>query len=102
MAITATSKGSSNNIPTLEPGTYVARCYSMIHVGTNKEVIEGKEKTLNKIRITWELPTEFAVFSAEKGEQVRVISEEYTLSMHRSGSLRRRQTFRRALYAYYN
>ena len=88
MAINATSTSTSNNVAPLEPGTYVARCYSMIHIGTNKEVIQGKEKTLNKVRIGWELPTEFAVFKEENGEQVRVVSEEYTLSMHEKSTLR--------------
>lgn len=89
MAILAKSTGSGNsNIKPLEAGTYVARCYSMVHLGTNTEEILGKEKTLNKVRLTWELPTELEVFSEDKGEQPRIISEEYTLSMHEKSTLR--------------
>jgi hypothetical protein len=89
MAITATNTGGgSSNIKPLEPGTYIARCYSMVHIGTNTEEILGKEKTLNKVRISWELPTELEVFKEENGQQPRVISEEYTLSMHEKSTLR--------------
>jgi len=86
--ITATNNGGSNNEP-IQAGTYAARCYEMIQIGTIKEVIEGKEKQLNKVRITWELPTELKVFKEEKGEQPLVISKEFTLSMHEKSTLRK-------------
>ena len=44
------------------PGTYVARCYRMIELGTLKEEFQGQVKMLQKVQITWELPTEKAVF----------------------------------------
>lgn len=87
MSITAKNTGASRElIPT---GNYIARCYSMIHLGTKKENILGAEKILNKVRITWELPTETKVFSEDKGEQPFVISKEYTLSMHEKANLRK-------------
>lgn len=70
-------------------GNHIARCYSMVHVGTNKEIIMGTEKILNKVRITWELPQEMRVFDESKGEQPMVISKEYTLSMHEKSNLRK-------------
>lgn len=70
-------------------GNYVARCYSMVHIGTVTEEILGESKTLNKVRITWELPTELRVFDESKGEQPMVISKEYTLSMHEKAALRK-------------
>lgn len=70
-------------------GNYIARCYSMVHIGTVKEIIKGEEKRLNKVRITWELPTELRVFNEEKGEQPIVISKEYTLSMNEKSNLRK-------------
>jgi hypothetical protein len=87
MAITATST-PSNSIEPIEPGTYAARCYSMVHIGTNEEEIQGTKKTLNKVRMTFELPTELFVFKEENGEQPRVISKEFTLSMHEKSTLR--------------
>lgn len=88
MAITATSSGSNQNFEILEAGSYPARCYSMIHIGTVEENILGTTKKLNKVRVTWELPTELVVFNEEKGEQPRVISKEFTLSLHEKATLR--------------
>jgi len=70
-------------------GNYIARCYSMIHLGTAVEFILGEEKILDKVRISWELPTELRVFIEEKGEQPMAISKEYTLSMHEKSNLRK-------------
>lgn len=69
-------------------GNYLGRCYQMIEIGTVKEIIMGVEKVLTKVRIGWELPTELKVFNEEKGEQPRVISKEFTLSLHEKSALR--------------
>jgi hypothetical protein len=87
MAITATNSGGSSYEP-IPAGTYLARCYSMVQIGTIKEEFQGLEKQVNKVRITWELPTEMKVFNPEKGEQPQAISKEFTLSMHEKSSLR--------------
>jgi hypothetical protein len=87
MSINATTSGTKREL--IPAGNYVARCYSMIHIGTVVEEILGEKKTQNKCRITWELPTELRVFNAENGEQPMVISKEYTLSMHEKANLRR-------------
>lgn len=87
MAIIATSNGTSREL--IEPGNYMARCYQMIHIGTITENIMGAPKTLNKVRIGWELPQELKVFKEENGEQPCVISKEFTLSMHEKSNLRK-------------
>lgn len=87
MAIIATSNGSTNFEP-IATGNYPARCYSMVHIGTVEENILGTLKKLNKVRITWELPTELKVFKEENGEQPCVISKEFTLSLHEKATLR--------------
>lgn len=89
MPIIAKSDGGSRSFEPIPAGVYAARCYSMVHIGTVKETIEGREKILNKVRIGWELPTEKKVFQEEKGEQPHVISKEFTLSMHPKASLRK-------------
>jgi hypothetical protein len=61
----------------------------MIHIGTCEENILGTIKHINKVRITWELPTELKVFKEENGEQPSVISKEFTLSMHEKSNLRK-------------
>jgi len=86
MAITAKDNRPPREL--IEAGNYIARCYQMIEIGTVKEDFNGKEKTLTKVRIGWELPTELKVYKEENGEQPRVISEEYTLSMADKATLR--------------
>ncbi|GAA4299610.1 phage replication initiation protein, NGO0469 family [Nibribacter koreensis] len=88
MAIIATSNGSKSYTP-VEAGNYVARCYSMVHIGTRLENILGTEKELNKVRLSFELPTELKVFKEEDGEQPYLVSKEYTLSMHEKSTLRK-------------
>lgn len=73
----------------VEAGTYAARCYSMIEIGTVETEFNGEKKKLRRVSITWELPTEKAVFHSEKGEEPFVISKMYTLSMHEKASLRK-------------
>jgi len=87
MAINATNNGSQRELIT--PGNYIARCYQMIHIGTVEEIVQGEKKTLNKVRIGWELPTETKVFDEKKGEQPLVISKEFTLSLHEKSNLRK-------------
>ncbi len=84
-------QATTNSAPKelIPSGNYIARCYQMIQIGHVKELILGEVKTLNKVRIGWELPTETKVFNPEKGEQPFVISEEYTLSMHEKSNLRK-------------
>ena len=85
--IPATNKSTPKEL--IPAGNYEARCYQMIHIGTCKEVIQGQEKMLNKVRISWELPTETKVFDPAKGEQPFSISKEFTLSMHEKATLRK-------------
>jgi hypothetical protein len=68
-------------------GNFIARCVSMVHVGTVLEEFQGEKKQMNKVRITWELPTELVVFKEEKGEQPFTLSKEFTLSLHERATL---------------
>jgi len=87
ISIIASSAGGSNYEP-IEAGTYVARCYSMIHMGTIKDSYMGEEKFVNKVRLTFELPTELKVYKEENGEQPAVLSKEFTLSLSEKSNLR--------------
>ncbi len=88
MAITAKTQSNSKKFEIIPAGSYPARCYSMIELGTNEETYQGVSKMVNKVRITWELPTETMVFKEERGPEPRVISKEFTLSMHEKANLR--------------
>jgi len=85
--INASSSGNSFEI--VNAGTYVARCYSMVHIGTISQDYMGEEKEVNKVRISWELPTELKVFKEENGEQPFSVSKDFTLSMHEKANLRK-------------
>lgn len=87
MAIIASNNSGTSYEP-IASGSYAARCYSMIHIGMVEETILGVTKKLNKVRISWELPTELKVFKEENGEQPHVISKEFTLSLHEKATLR--------------
>ncbi len=89
MPIIATNKGGGGNYPQLEAGTYAARCYSMLYLGTIKSKIGDKEEMLQKIRIGWELATEMHEFKEGEGLKPMVISEEYTLSLNEKANLRK-------------
>tara|TARA_R110001599_G_scaffold343853_1_gene566859 strand:+ start:3558 stop:4151 length:594 start_codon:yes stop_codon:yes gene_type:complete len=88
MAITATTTTNNKKFEPIPAGSYPARCYSMIEMGTNQETYQGVDKMVNKVRITWELPTEMQVFKEERGPEPRVISKEFSLSMHEKANLR--------------
>jgi hypothetical protein len=70
-------------------GNHIARCFSMVQIGTVLEETKFGKKKQSKVRITWELPLEKRVFDIEKGEQPMVISKEYTLSMYEKANLRK-------------
>ncbi len=87
MAIIASTSGTQREL--IPAGTYEARCYQMIHIGTVEEEIMGTKKSLNKVRIGWELPNELKVFREENGEQPLVIGKTFTLSLHEKANLRK-------------
>ena len=85
--IIATNKGQTREL--IPAGNYVARCYSIIELGTITESYMGEPKTQQKVMITWELPTELKIFNKDKGEQPLVISQEFTLSLNEKANLRK-------------
>ena len=78
----------SKAVEQVEAGSYIARCYRMLHIGTTSYSWEGKDVTANKVQLTFELPTELKVFKEGEEAKPRVISAEYTLSMHKKSNLR--------------
>jgi len=88
MAIIATNEGGGNYTP-VEAGTYAARCYQMVHIGTVEENIMGENKVMNKVRLSWELPTELKEFKEGEGEKPYSVSKEFNLSMHEKATLRK-------------
>lgn len=87
MAIVATNNSQPREI--IPGGNYVARCFQMIQIGTIEEEIMGEKKTLHKVIINFELPTELKEFKDGEGEKPYAISKEFTLSLHEKASLRK-------------
>ncbi len=83
-----TAKESEVKFELVPAGNHIARCYSMIEIGTEEQEFQGKKKSLYKVRVTWELPNEKKVFDPSKGEQPFSISKDYTLSMFDQAALR--------------
>lgn len=76
----------------IEAGTYIARCYSVVDLGTHNEEYQGTFSDKQKVRITWELPTETKEFTDKDGNTKTaplVIGKEYTLSMGSKANLRK-------------
>jgi len=88
MKIVASSTGGSSYEP-VPAGTYIARCFSMVHIGTIMENYQGESKLQNKVRINWELPTEQKVFKEERGEEPYTLGKEFTLSLNEKATLRK-------------
>lgn len=84
MILAKNNKGAE--VELVEAGSYPARVYQMIHIGT----VPGFEgKVQNKVRIGFELPTEMKVFDEKKGPQPRVMSQDFTLSFNEKATLRK-------------
>lgn len=80
--------GNFKAVPLPEPQTTVARCYSVIHIGTIPNVFGGQIKgEVEKMHITWEMPKLLGVFDDDKGPQPFVIGLELTLSTNKESNL---------------
>lgn len=89
MSIIAENNGGKSIAP-MNAGTYTARCYSMIHIGTIDEQILNKPiQWINKVHLTFEIPTEKFVFDESRGAESRVVGKEFTLSMNEKAKLRK-------------
>lgn len=86
--VKATQSGNFKAVALPEPNTVVARCYSLVDIGTVEEFYnnepQGKKR---KIYITWEFPSLKAVFNDEKGEEPFVTGMELTASTNENSNL---------------
>ena len=82
------AKVKEQNREKVPSGTHIARCYSMVHIGTVTWEYLGEVKETDKVRISFEIPAELREFKPGEMEPM-VISKEYTLSMHEKSNLRK-------------
>jgi len=80
MAIIAKNEGG--DFKQAKPGTYAARCYSIIDLGTQHSEYQGEEFIKRQVLVGWEIPTELM----DDGQPIS-ISKFYTLSLHEKANL---------------
>jgi hypothetical protein len=85
--IIAENKGG--NFKLVPEGLHKARCIQMVHIGTYNKPYQGKDRSVNEVRITWELPTELNVFKEGEAPRPFTISQTYTLSLNEKANLRK-------------
>jgi hypothetical protein len=85
MGITAKKTVEREIVPA---GSYPARCIKIIHFGHVPDNYMGEKRIVDKVRFTWELPTETRVFDEDLGEQPILISKDYTVSLGDKANLR--------------
>ena len=85
MSLLASAKGGSGDFAMTPEGTYIARCFKIIDLGTQKgsEAFGGKEQ--HKVMVSWELLDDVKM---DDGRPFSV-SQFYTMSLHEKATLRR-------------
>jgi hypothetical protein len=81
------NSGGSQTRQIAPEGAYPARCYQIIDKGTTFDEKWGNKK--RKVQFLFELPTETAVFSEDKGEQPFYVKTVFNLTMGEKASLRK-------------
>ena len=79
---------STSSHPPAPAGSHYARCVSMIDLGTHETTGQFGTKRERKLRLSFELPNEKAVFNEDKGEQPYMVHHNFTFSMHKKSKLR--------------
>jgi hypothetical protein len=88
------AKNSGGSFKQVPPGVYIARCYSLIDLGTQLTGYQDQPKTLKpQLRIGWELfgedDTGQPLTALVNGKPMPLtIGTEYTVSMHEKATLR--------------
>lgn len=85
MAINASASSQPRQLP--PAGTHVARCYSIIDMGTREKIWQDKKRRSHEIRISWELCNELHDFGKGQEEPYSV-HKNYTLSLSEKANLR--------------
>jgi hypothetical protein len=86
MSTTATRKGSDFVLP--PAGTHLARCYSIIDLGTQKTTWQNQVSYKHQVHIRWELPGEL-MEAGEDGKQYPFsVGKTYTCSTDPKANLR--------------
>ena len=86
MTLTPPKKNKSHD--PVPAGNHVARLYEIIHLGTIPTSWQGQEKMTDKIRLSFELCNESAVFKEGEEPKPFSVSREFTYSFGAKSALR--------------
>ena len=74
-------EGEAKQKQLIPAGQHIAKCYSVIDLGTQQGTYQGAPTEKHEISISFEFPAHKAVYKEEKGEQVMAIHNTYTFGM---------------------
>ena len=94
MGFIAKDSGGGGNFKRVPPGAYIAKCFSLIDLGTQLTSGQYGEKMQHKIRLGWEIFGEDEAgvpltIDIDGKEMPMTISKTYTVSLHEKASLRK-------------
>lgn len=79
---------AKSNVDPAPAGNHVARCFSIVDLGTQKREFNGEVKHTRQVKVTWELPTEKKSFKDGDPERPYVVSRDYTPSLNPKSRLK--------------
>lgn len=68
---------------------HVARVIAFVDLGTQEDTFDGEKKIARKVRLSFELPNETAVFKEGAEPEAHIVHKEYTFSMNKKSTLRK-------------
>lgn len=80
-------KETSSSFEQAPIGAHIARCVSLIDIGTQKKEYEGRVSYRREVRIAFELPNELLETGEHAGEP-HIVSMFYTMSLSEKAKLR--------------
>jgi hypothetical protein len=83
----ATDKGGGTDFKQAPAGTHIARCYSIVDIGTQHGEYLGEPTAREQIIIRWELPFETEEFDGQ--QKPLIVSKFYTNSLSEKANLRK-------------
>ena len=87
MGRSVSDSGGGGDFQQVKPGTYVARSFRIVDIGTQHSEYQGKPIVRNQLILFWELPTELIEVNGE--QKPTIVSKFYTASLNEKATLRR-------------
>ena len=78
--------GGDSDYTPIDAGNHHGVCYRYYDLGTQQLAFEGTSRDVHRVLVTWELPNERIEINQE--DLPKIISKEYTLSLHKKSALR--------------